>query len=189
MWTRTLRNKFFLFGNFLLTYRGLFLYFSLGCVPFVYDFGDFSKISLFFLLVFWILFHIFLTDLATRNVSIVALILLFAISAYVLHAKTIEAFYGAVFLLVVGVIVKYGGRYFFQKESLGWGDVWLLGISGLWIPFRFCPLFLMTVGSSGAIWGLLQSGKSEKIPLASVMGLCLAYYIFALFRQEAACHF
>jgi hypothetical protein len=180
---KILMIKFFLFGKFLLTYRGVFLYFSLGSLLFLFDFSHFSQERRFLAALMWILLHIFWTDWAVRRVSVVALVLLFAESMVWGAEQLPGALYGSAFLAWVGLFVKAGARYVFKKEGLGWGDVVLLGISGIWVPLTMGPLFLIMVGSGGALWGLMQSKSRHNIPLASVISLCLAYYILIFLHK------
>lgn len=182
-----LMETFFLFGKFLLTYRGVFLYFSLGSLLFLYSFSNFSQEMWSLAALFWILLHIFWTDWATRRVSLLTLVLLLAVSIVWGPGQSVHAFYGSAFLLVASLLVKSGVRYVFKKNGLGWGDVVLLGMSGIWVPLAVCPLFLVMVGSGGALWGLMQSKSRKNIPLASVISLCLAYYILIFLQKGPAC--
>ena len=182
-----LSRTLFLFGNFLLTYRGVFLYFSLGSLPFLQDFSKISQEVWFLAALWWVLLHMFWTDWAARRISIVPLALLLAGSIILGPGQSAEAFYGSGFLGVISLSLKGVLHFAFKRNGLGFGDVVLLAISGIWVPLALCPLFLIMVGSGGALWGLMQSKSRENIPLASVICLCLAYYILIFFHKGPLC--
>ncbi len=75
--------------------------------------------------------------------------------------------------------LKVGYRFVTKKDGLGWGDVKFLSLCGLWVPMQSIPLFLICVGCSGFIFGLLwrKMGRGDRFPLGVVIVINLSGWI------------
>ncbi len=175
----SLRQHFFHIGKFLLTYRGVFLYFSLGWFLFmslVYTFSC-SFVPLFWAL---IVVHVLWTDMTVQRISVFTLGVFLVFS--LIWGGGVEGSYlpSGLFLGGAAWFTKALSEKWYQQHSLGWGDVWLLAGSGLWMPLAHCPSFLVLVGLSGGVWGGLwyRAFKKKSFPLGGVIVLCLSYILF-----------
>ncbi len=142
----------------------------------VYIFS-FSLVPLFWAL---IVVHVLWTDMAVQRISVFTLGVFLVFS--LVWAGSVQGPYLLSGLFLGGAAwgTKVVSEKWYQQHSLGWGDVWLLTGSGLWVPFAQCPSFLVLVGVSGGLWGGLwcKAFKKKSFPLGGVIVLCLSYILF-----------
>lgn len=80
-------------------------------------------------------------------------------------------------LFFVGFFLKIGYFLAIKKNVLGWGDVKLFSLCGLWIERDLIPVFLLITGIGGVLLYFLWRYKSwgEYFPLGP--SICLALWI------------
>lgn len=102
--------------------------------------------------------HYILPD--SMQITLAALAIVFA---YLTGKLWSEVATGAIFGLGLGLALSYGYRFLMKKDGLGFGDVKLLAVAGLWLsPYEFAA-FLFYGGvlgvATGLIWRALGKGK------------------------------
>ncbi len=71
----------------------------------------------------------------------------------------------------IGAVLHYGSSKIQGTPGLGWGDVKLMGVCGLWLSFDQAPLFLVATGMLGILTALIM--KRRKVPLGPSLGAAL----------------
>ncbi len=82
--------------------------------------------------------------------------------------------------VAIGLALIYGFRWWRQKEALGFGDVKLLGVAGLWLGIEALIPFLFYAGilgiMSAMLWRLL--GRGAVFPFGPALALSMLLCIF-----------
>lgn len=73
----------------------------------------------------------------------------------------------------IGAVLHYGSFKTQGTPGLGWGDVKLMGASGLWLSLDQIPLFLIGAGMLGILTALIMGRR--KVPLGP--SLCAALWL------------
>jgi|SaaInlStandDraft_5_1057022.scaffolds.fasta_scaffold189161_1 leader peptidase (prepilin peptidase) / N-methyltransferase len=81
-----------------------------------------------------------------------------------------ESLSGALLSGIVALALKYTLGVLLKREALGWGDVKLMAIGGLWVGLSALPLFWIT----GGLLGILAAipgwrNKKEYFPLGPAL--------------------
>ena len=86
-----------------------------------------------------------------------------------------QAFVDACILAIIGMGLKIGFEKVQKIPSLGWGDVKLMAISGLWIDTYDIPLYLIVSGILGVGTALIWEArkKSKIFPFAPALSAAL----------------
>lgn len=88
-----------------------------------------------------------------------------------------EILTGGALGLGLGLLLHYGYRYIRHKEGLGFGDVKLLGVIGLWLDGWTLVPFCFFAGLFGILTGLVL--RRQRFPfgpaLAAALFLCVAF--------------
>jgi hypothetical protein len=67
----------------------------------------------------------------------------------------------------------------FKQPSLGKGDVYLLIISSLWVPWHCWPSIFIFIGTLGALWGLLcRHYRQTSFPFAPLIIAAVLPYLY-----------
>lgn len=76
---------------------------------------------------------------------------------------------------LIGLALKKGYLTLKKQEGLGWGDVKMMTISGLWITPSEVPLFLLLTGVAGALTALIYGRRRFPLgpALAFALGTCM----------------
>ena len=90
------------------------------------------------------------------------------------HEPT-QAMIDACVLAGIGGILKYSFETILKTPSLGWGDVKLMAISGLWIETVDIPVYLILAGFLGVLSGVIweKRMKSKIFPFAPALSVAL----------------
>jgi len=75
----------------------------------------------------------------------------------------------------VGVGLYFGSLFLFGKEGVGWGDVKMMAVSGLWVPSSEIHLFLLLTGGLGILIALITrlGYKKAEFPLGPALAVAL----------------
>lgn len=87
-------------------------------------------------------------------------------------------------LFCVAFFLKIGYLLAIRKNVLGWGDVKLFSLCGLWLNGELIPTFLFITGSGGIFLGYLwrHKGWGNYFPLGPA--ICLALWIIMGFERR-----
>lgn len=94
------------------------------------------------------------------------LAVIFHITSDFYYLSMTQMFLGGLFGFLLLYAIRAGGNYYFKQESLGLGDVKLMGAGGLWLGVEGI-LFAMTLGAMagllhGVIYAIYLSVKTKK---------------------------
>lgn len=80
-------------------------------------------------------------------------------------------------LFFMAFFLKISYLLVIRKNVLGWGDVKLFSLCGLWIPLESIPIFLLIAGSGGLFLHYIWHGKGwgKSIPLGPP--ICFALWV------------
>ncbi len=86
------------------------------------------------------------------------------------------AVFFALFAWAMGAVMKLA----LKKEALGFGDVKFFGMAGLWLGVASLPLFLISAGVMGLLWGLAWGVFKKERLFPFGPALILAFYLCLL---------
>lgn len=71
-----------------------------------------------------------------------------------------------------------------KKPMLGWGDVKLMTVSGLWLSLEILPHYLVCVGSMGVLWALLWQWyyREQKFPFSPALSIGFFFSLWQVIR-------
>jgi leader peptidase (prepilin peptidase)/N-methyltransferase len=82
----------------------------------------------------------------------------------------------AAFGYTAGLALFFAASFLFKKEALGFGDVKLLAVAGLWLGVNGLSLAVVYACAAGVLYGLLK--KQRYIPFAPFLAFGAgAYYL------------
>ncbi len=141
-------------------------------VEFFSSFGAQATIST---IAFILLAVISYKDLKSQVILDTLLVLLGLLAILTLQVS-VENLIIALLLGGVGMLLRLGYRSLYQKPGLGWGDVKMLAVCGLWLDTSTLAIFLILSGIFGmvtaGVW--LWYGYGKRFPFAPSLALALA---------------
>ena len=82
-------------------------------------------------------------------------------------------------------LLFYGSKYFLKKEGLGYGDVRLMGLIGMYIGIEYLAIMLIISSVLALLVGtvlFMKKGKSEAFPFGPF--LCMGAVLMSLFGSQ-----
>ena len=82
-------------------------------------------------------------------------------------------------------LLFYGSKYFLKREGLGYGDVRLMGLIGMYIGIESLAIMLIISSVLALLVGIvliMKKGKSEAFPFGPY--LCIGAVIMSLFENQ-----
>jgi len=114
---------------------------------------------------------------------IVGFIFGMVLKAFVNRVVLLNAIFSSVGSLVVITIILLLSNLFFKKETMGWGDVKLAGVIGLFLGFQNFLIVLWLAALSGSVcgvWLMRRRGilRETKMPFGSFLAItaCVVLY-------------
>jgi len=118
-----------------------------------------------------------------NQIVIIGAILGLAMKALVHSSVLVSAIASSIGSLVIITIILLLSNLFFKKETMGWGDVKLAGVIGLFLGFQnfLIVLWLAALGGSVyGIWLMRRRGmlRESKLPFGSFLAItaCVVLY-------------
>jgi leader peptidase (prepilin peptidase)/N-methyltransferase len=96
-----------------------------------------------------------------NQIVIVGFIFGLAMKALVKSNVLVNAIISSVGSLVIVAIILLLSNLFFKKETMGWGDVKLAGVIGLFLGFQNFLIVLWMAAIIGTLYALTRSGKGN----------------------------
>ncbi len=152
---------------------------------FCYIFSQFgaNTQSFLYLLLGLSLLVIVVTDLEHYMIpdSMQIFLALLAIPVIYLQQRSIsEVFWSFAFCTLIGLGLKYGYKWLLKKEGLGFGDVKLIAIVGLYLNLSSLALFFLLAGIIGIISALIWRlmGKGQVFPFGPALAIAMICCLF-----------
>lgn len=156
-----------------------------GAIGILYHYGELSYVTVAYLGLWFTAVAIILTDLEhylildEYQIALAVFGLLFAytqeIEWHIVATNVAIGLFGS-------VAVKYVFLFLTKRDGMGWGDIKLFAVVGLWLPhaIHFAPL-LVFAGILGIISALIwrMAGKGNIFPFGPAIILSLLLLIFA----------
>ena len=118
-----------------------------------------------------------------NQLVIVGFIFGMVLKAFVNRVVLLNAIFSSVGSLVVITIILLLSNLFFKKETMGWGDVKLAGVIGLFLGFQNFLIVLWLAALSGSVcgvWLMRRRGilRETKMPFGSFLAItaCVVLY-------------
>jgi leader peptidase (prepilin peptidase)/N-methyltransferase len=157
---------------------------ALGTAAIIYHYGEWSYLTIAYLGLWWTSIAIILTDLEHYLIMDeyqIALAIFGVLFAYANQADAMNIIIAMAVGVFGSVAVKYSFLFATKRDGLGWGDVKLFGVVGIWLmhPIYFAPL-LVFAGALGIVSAFMwrMAGKGNLFPFAPAIILALLLHIF-----------
>lgn len=80
----------------------------------------------------------------------------------------------------IGFGIPFGLSKFSRKPSLGKGDLYILALSGIWVPWNCWPSIFLFLGIGGTFWGIVYSFHGQKtFPFTPLIIAASLPYLYA----------
>jgi prepilin signal peptidase PulO-like enzyme (type II secretory pathway) len=118
-----------------------------------------------------------------NQIVIVGFIFGLAMKALVNSDVFVHAIISSIGSLVVVAIILFLSNRFFKKETMGWGDVKLAGVIGLFLGFQKFLIVLWIAALGGSVYGIWLLRKrgmprETKLPFGSFLAVAACIVLF-----------
>jgi leader peptidase (prepilin peptidase)/N-methyltransferase len=144
---------------------------------------EFAFSSIFCLLMLLVAIIDWMHLVIPNQLVIVGFIFGMVLKAFVNRVVLLNAIFSSVGSLVVITIILLLSNLFFKKETMGWGDVKLAGVIGLFLGFQNFLIVLWLAALSGSVcgvWLMRRRGilRETKMPFGSFLAItaCVVLY-------------
>jgi leader peptidase (prepilin peptidase)/N-methyltransferase len=122
---------------------------------------DYFSLQLIILLILFCIAWIDVHTYCIPNQAILGLVFLFIPALFCTPYPPSYHLLGFILALLLSFTLKKVASYVLKKEALGWGDVKLMAVGGLWLGLNNLPFFLILSGLCGiGTWVILNSQKT-----------------------------
>jgi leader peptidase (prepilin peptidase)/N-methyltransferase len=145
--------------------------------------SEFALSSIFCLLMLLIAIIDWKYLIIPNQIVIVGFIFGLAIKALVNNDVLVNAMVSSIGSLAVVAIILLLSNLFFKKETMGWGDVKLAGVIGLFLGFQNFLIVIWLAALGGSVYGVWLMRKrgmlrETKLPFGSFLAIaaCVVLY-------------
>lgn len=119
----------------------------------------------------------------SNQIVIVSFIFGLALKALINSSMLVNAIISSIGSMIVVTTILLLSNYFFKKETMGWGDVKLAGVIGLFLGFQNFLIVLWLAALSGSVYGILQillhkKTRETKIPFGSFLASTACFILY-----------